>query len=128
MYFFDSLMKLQRVNIHSHLLQADTMSSNINDIKGQYLTSYQNETNRERRSSQVYFVMCNSCYWCATYYGLDNLESSTQLSSSSVPNCPLCDSRSVELMPISTDESFRIEYNPIRGVEIKFFRRNAPVM
>ncbi|HZA68326.1 MAG TPA: hypothetical protein VE548_01400 [Nitrososphaeraceae archaeon] len=118
---------MRRVNILSYLLQAVTMIPNINDIKEQHLASYQNDTNTQRRSSQVYFVMCNSCYWCATYYGNDNLESFTQLSSS-VPNCYLCDSHSVELMPISTDESFRIEYNPIRGVEIRFFRRNAPVM
>lgn len=98
-----------------------SMSSNINDIKGQHLSSYQNNTNIERRSSQVYFVMCNSCYWCATYFGIDT-------PSSLPPACHSCNSHNTELMPILNDESFSIEYNPIRGVEIKFFRRNVPVM
>jgi hypothetical protein len=102
------------------------MISNINDIKGQHLASYQNDINIQR-SSQVYFVMCNSCYWCATYFNIDKLESIFTPLSSSNPNCHLCDSHSVELMPISTDESFKIEYNPVRGVEIEFFKRNTPV-
>lgn len=86
------------------------MSSNINDLKGQHLASCQNDTNIEKRSSQAYFAICNSCYWCSTYYGTDNLESTFKHLSASVPaNCHLCDSRNVELMPISTDESFRIE-------------------
>jgi hypothetical protein len=70
---------------------------------------------RDKRTSPISFVICNSCYWCATYFGID-------ASSSSLPVCHGCKSHDTELMPILTDESFRIEYNPIRGIELEFYR------
>jgi hypothetical protein len=59
---------------------------------------------------KIYFVICNSCYWCASYFGIDDLESLSG-SSSHILNCPICNSHNTELMPIGTDESFRIEYS-----------------
>lgn len=65
--------------------------------------------------NHIYFVICNSCYWCATYFGTDDLESSSH-----VLNCHACNSHDTELIPIGTDESFRIEYGHARGMEIEF--------
>jgi hypothetical protein len=76
---------------------------------------------------KIYFVICNSCYWCATYFGIDNLEY-LSASSSHVLDCHVCKSHNTELMPISTDESFRIRYNVTRGIEIEFYRRNNIVV
>ena len=76
---------------------------------------------------KIYFVICNSCYWCATYFGIDNLESLSG-SSSHVLNCPICNSHNTELMPIATDESFRIEYSVTRGMEIEFYKTNKVVV
>ena len=56
----------------------------------------------------TYFVICNSCYWCASYFNIDGLESR-------VIGCNVCNSRDTELMPIGSGESFRIDYNPIRS-------------
>jgi hypothetical protein len=66
------------------------------------------------RTNQVYFVICNSCYWCATFFDIDDLET-LSASSSHTLDCHVCNSHNTELIPISTDESFRIEYNPSRG-------------
>ena len=60
-------------------------------------------------------MICNSCYWCATYFGID-------VSLSSPPVCHGCGLHNTELMPISMDESFRIEYSPKRGMELEFYR------
>jgi hypothetical protein len=83
--------------------------------------------------SQIYFVICNSCYWCATYFGIDDLESlsassSSSSSSSHVLACHVCNSHNTELIPISTDESFRIEYSLTRGTEIEFYKSNNVVV
>ncbi|MFZ0557266.1 MAG: hypothetical protein WAM26_18440 [Nitrososphaeraceae archaeon] len=75
---------------------------------------------------KIYFVICNSCYWCASYFGIDDLESLSG-SSSRVLNCPICNSHNTELMPIATDESFRIEYSLTRGMEIEFYKSNKVV-
>ena len=76
---------------------------------------------------KIYFVICNSCYWCATYFGIDDLESLSG-SSSHALNCPICNSHNTELMPIATDESFRIEYSLTRGMELEFYKTNKVVV
>ena len=75
---------------------------------------------------KIYFVICNSCYWCASYFRIDDLES-LQGSSSDVLDCPICNSHNTELMPISTDESFRIKYSLTRGMEMEFYKSNKVV-
>ena len=75
---------------------------------------------------KIYFVICNSCYWCASYFGIDDLESLSG-SSSHVLDCPICNSHNTELMPIATDESFRIEYSLTRGMELEFYKSNKVV-
>ena len=42
--------------------------------------------------NKIYFVICNSCYWCASYFGIDDLVSLSG-SSSHVLYCPICNSR-----------------------------------
>ena len=75
---------------------------------------------------KIYFVICNSCYWCASYFGIDDLESLSG-SSSHVLDCHVCNSHNTELMPISNDESFRIEYSLTRGMELEFYKSNKVV-
>ncbi len=53
---------------------------------------------------------------------------STCKSSSHVLNCPICNSHNTELMPIATDESFRIEYSLTRGMEMEFYKTNKVVI
>ena len=103
---------MARLNIVYDLLQTTKLSSN---------TIENNEIFRP--IDKIYFVICNSCYWCATYFGIDELESISE-SSSRVLDCHICNSHNTELIPISTDESFRIEYNRTKGMEMEFYRGN----
>ena len=41
-----------------------------------------------------------------------------------VLRCHLCNSHHTELIPISTNESFRINYNVTRSMELEFHRNN----
>jgi hypothetical protein len=91
------------------LLQKTKLSSNFKE----------RENNNTIVQPTVYFVICNSCYWCASYFGIDALESSSQ-----VIGCHVCNSHDTELIPISTNESFKIDYNVTRGMEIEFYRSN----
>jgi len=75
---------------------------------------------------KIYFVICNSCYWCASYFGIDDLESLSG-SSSHVLDCHVCNSQNTELMPISNGESFRIGYSLTRGMEMEFYKSNKVV-
>ncbi|MGH9987617.1 MAG: hypothetical protein ACRD8W_27050 [Nitrososphaeraceae archaeon] len=75
---------------------------------------------------KIYFVICNSCYWCASYFGIDDLESLSG-SSSHVLDCHVCNSQNTELMPISNGESFRIGHSLTRGMEMEFYKSNKVV-
>lgn len=72
-----------------------------------------------KRSNKLYFQICNSCYWCTTYFGIRDLETLSD-SSSHVLNCQFCNSHNTNLMPISPSESFKVEYNITRDMEIEF--------
>ena len=104
-----------RLNIVYDLLETTKISSN---------TIEDNEILQP--IDKIYFVICNSCYWCASYFGFDDLESLSG-SSSHVLDCPICNSHNTELMPITNDESFRIEYSLTRGMELEFYKSNKAV-
>jgi len=107
---------MARLNIVYDLLQTTKISSNtIEDNK------------ILQPIDKIYFVICNSCYWCASYFGIDDLESLSG-SSSHVLDCHVCNSQNTELMPISTNESFRIEYSLTRGMEMEFYKTNKVVV
>jgi hypothetical protein len=72
-----------------------------------------------RPVNHIHFVICNSCYWCASYFSIDNIKTSSQ-----VLRCHLCNSYNTELIPILSNESFRIDYNVTRGMEMEFYRSN----
>ncbi|MGH9975459.1 MAG: hypothetical protein ACRD8Z_06435 [Nitrososphaeraceae archaeon] len=81
-----------------------------------YPVNTKSEINNIKQTiNHVYFVICNSCYWCASYFGTDNAH---------LLKCHDCSSSNTEPIPIATDESFRIEYDHIRGMEIKFYKSN----
>jgi hypothetical protein len=109
-------MESVRLNIANDLLQSTELASN----------TIQNNTILQP-IDKIYFVICNSCYWCASYFGIDDLESLSG-SSSHVLDCPICSSHNTELMPIATDESFRIEYSLTRGMELEFYKTNNVVV
>ena len=72
---------------------------------------------RSPSSSLPIFVLCDSCYWCATY-----------LNKTRIPNengCPKCNANNNQLtsFPIMANESFTFDHNDKRGVELEFKHR-----
>ena len=107
-------MEAVKLNIeYELLLQKTNLSSNTIERENNTIV---------RSSDHIYFVICNSCYWCASYFGIDGLESSSQVLGCHF--CHVCNSHNTELMPISTNESFRIKYNVTRGMEMEFYKSN----
>lgn len=58
---------------------------------------------------EIYFLLCNSCFWCASY-----------LSKTLITDCPACRMTTLESMPISNNEEFRIDYNRMHGMMLEF--------
>ena len=64
------------------------------------------QQNKNEFTDERYFLMCKSCYWCASCLTNDDGYIST---------CPVCDTNKMEWLPISQSESYRLEYDDIRG-------------
>ena len=68
-------------------------------------------------SSLPVFVLCDTCYWCATYLDKTRIPEEN--------SCPQCDANNNELtsFPIMSNESFTFDYSDKRGVELEFRHR-----
>ncbi len=65
----------------------------------------------KRISSDVRFLICNSCFWCAS-----------QLSSQFEQTCPSCGQRITESIPILVNELYKFDCHPKHGVMLEFKR------
>ena len=62
------------------------------------------------------FLLCNSCFWCAsTYLHNDNR-------CMEVKQCPLCTNRTIESMPISNNEAYKFDYSAKRGISLELIK------
>jgi len=61
------------------------------------------------------FLICKSCFWCASilYEDVQPFRA-----------CPSCMNYELEFMPISTDETYKFDYDKRHGVTLEFFQRD----
>jgi hypothetical protein len=64
------------------------------------------------------FILCDRCYWCATYFGNARIRTDNN-------NCPRCNANSNELtsFSIAANESFTFGYSEKRIAEMEFKHR-----
>ena len=75
-----------------------------------------NNSNNNTINEGVNFLICNACSWCASIYS----SAYSITNNISIARCPLCYDSGLELIPISKDESFRINYTPKAGIVLEF--------
>ena len=69
------------------------------------------ETDNYAKLTKVrYFLICESCLWCASY--VKNQTTFTK--------CPLCHNGKIDWMPIGENENYLFDYSHSKGVELKF--------
>jgi hypothetical protein len=83
----------------------------------QSLIAKTSDGHHTKPSAPPVFVLCDRCYWCATYF------SNTRILADN--NCPQCNANSNQLTSfhIVPNELFTFEYNYKRGVELEFKNR-----
>jgi hypothetical protein len=70
------------------------------------------QTNKENKlTSRKYFMICQTCFWCASY--IDIMDDMNALH---YKTCPTCNHTAIELLPLSNGEHYRFEYTATRGV------------
>ena len=62
-------------------------------------------------SDKINFLICGSCFWCASLFNIYR---------EVVSKCPSCNSNCVESMPISHHEVYTFNHDPKRGVTLGF--------
>jgi hypothetical protein len=87
---------------------------NANDNNNNTTTvSIDNYSSNDYAIAKRHFVICNSCFWCASLYS--DLRR--------IIKCPLCNSyTNLESIPISENESFKFNHDSGKGMELEFTR------
>ena len=62
-----------------------------------------------RISTQVQLILCNCCYWSASFFYGDV-----------IIICPVCGSTSIDSIQVSPDETYRTNYSSLRGFIVEF--------
>ena len=74
------------------------------------------KTHDRFQSSSPVFMLCDTCYWCATYFDKTRIPRENK--------CPQCNAinnnNEFSSFPIMPNESFTFDYNDKRGVELEF--------
>ncbi|MDQ6864958.1 MAG: hypothetical protein M3044_14180 [Thermoproteota archaeon] len=66
----------------------------------------------KRIADKIDFLICNSCFWCASCLTLDV--------EFAIDKCPYCEGSSIEYIPIAANETYSVEYNPASGITLEF--------
>ena len=64
--------------------------------------------------SQMHLVLCQTCYWCATFLNVNKTP---------IFKCANCNSIKLDSIPISENEICKFKYDPVRGVTMEFSMR-----
>lgn len=73
------------------------------------VTTIVRKRNEGRISRHVQFTLCGACFWCASH-----------LDGRGVEECPSCNSKTVESMPVAGNEMYTFDYDMRRGVTVRF--------
>ena len=67
---------------------------------------HHNADDKKENSRQIHFLLCESCFWCASYLSSKSV---------SVAKCPICYSNKMEWMPIPKVDFVKLTYSPEEG-------------
>lgn len=68
--------------------------------------------------TRIQFLLCQSCFWCASYIGLQSITNYEILT-----QCVICKNGKIESLPISSNESYKFDYSKTHGIELTFQRK-----
>jgi hypothetical protein len=68
---------------------------------------------------KIDFLICQSCFWCASYISPPIYRRMTE---ETIAKCPSCFKGNVESLPIAQNEKYRFHYDTKRGVTMEYLR------
>ena len=64
------------------------------------------------------FAICQSCFWCATIFHKAESSDSNNNIIIQHDTCPICESKSISLIPLARDDGYTIAMEAKRGLEM----------
>jgi hypothetical protein len=74
---------------------------------------------KTRISEETYFLLCQSCFWCASYI---SPQIPNRITKQVITKCPSCIVGNIESLPIAENEEYRFGYDTKRGVTMEFLQ------
>jgi|SRR5918992_1019137 hypothetical protein len=80
---------------------------------------------KTRISDEIYFLICQSCFWCASYIGPKMFSRMTEAATknnaaAAITTCPSCIEGNIESLPITQNKGYKFDYDIKRGVILEF--------
>ena len=72
---------------------------------------------KTRISEETYFLLCRTCFWCASYI---SPQIHNRITKQVITKCPSCIGGDIESLPIAKNEEYRFGYDTKRGVTMEF--------
>jgi hypothetical protein len=113
---FKKAMRIHYVERTSRFFTETCVTIWTNGVKNKMETTITTirKGNAGRIAKHVRFMLCGSCYWCASY-----------LDGRGVETCPACMSDRVESIPVTGNEMYVFECDEKRGVTVDFLPMRA---
>jgi hypothetical protein len=77
---------------------------------------------KTRIYDQINFIICQSCFWCASCISSQILSTIAETNDSFLIKCPSCIGGNIESIPIAENEGYRFYYDTKRGLTMEFLR------
>src|SRR5919109_2271312 len=88
-------------------------------------SSFDSLIGTRRISDQISFLICQSCFWCASYISTVTTAFTAKRRRADAPpptKCPICIEGNIESMSINKNEVYRFDYGAKRGVVLEFLK------
>ena len=75
-----------------------------------------------RISEEISFIICQSCFWCASYINTITAFTARRRGDAPPTKCPICIEGNIESMSINKNEVYKFEYDAKHGVVLEFLK------
>jgi len=77
---------------------------------------------RRRISEEISFIICQSCFWCASYINTITAFTARRRGDAPPTKCPICIEGNIESMSINKNEVYKFDYDTKHGVVLEFLK------
>jgi hypothetical protein len=102
-------------------VKTEEISSSARE-EGEEKSSFNNFIGIRRISDQIFFLICQSCFWCASYISTVTAFTAKRRGDAPPTKCPICIEGNIESMSINKNEVYKFDYDTKRGVVLEFLK------